>query len=63
MKIKIDKCAIPSKSSKDDLEVIKRGNTEEVIGYRCKVCNGWWKVYQNVFHNPGCKHKSKDGTL
>ena len=38
----------------DDIKILLR-NDDTAYGYQCKRCGGFWKVYQNEYHNEGCE--------
>ncbi len=57
----IDDCASPDQMSKEDLIVVRHPMDNAVCGFRCKICDGWWKIYQNEYHSKDCKYKSRDG--
>ena len=58
---KIDDCAYPEQMDKKDIEEIVGDFLGTIVGFRCKVCQGWWKVYQNESHTDKCKYKNRNG--
>lgn len=57
---KIDDCAFPD-MIKNDIEEIREMFSGALVGFKCKICGGWWKIYQNEYHSKDCKYISRDG--
>lgn len=59
--IEIDSCANPTQMKKKDVEEIIGNLTGSLVGFKCKKCGAWWKIYQNECHSPDCEYKTRDG--
>lgn len=54
----IDDCAFPN-MTENDIEEIRGMVSGTLVGFKCKICKGWWKTYQNKYHSQNCKYKNR----